>query len=110
MSNFYVLAPIPEVTVKQPKIEKGLPYSIRSNCYAYVKSRFPSLPGTDYILSHLSDHGEVAVFYYPDSGLHHYAVVDSLDPFIVTDTNYGSDSLKTRKETKRYLIGFFAVE
>jgi hypothetical protein len=87
-----------------------LPYRIRSNCYAYVKYVYPETPGTDTILANLSDSGEIAVFYYPKSGLYHYAVVESREPFIVSDTNYGSDTKKTRHETDLHLIGFYDLD
>ena len=86
-----------------------LPYSIRSNCYAYVKHVYPQLPNTDTILSNLSANGEVAVFYYPKSNLYHYAVVESIEPLVVTDTNYGSKTKKTRNETSLNLVGFYKL-
>lgn len=87
-----------------------LPYYVRSNCYAYVKYTYPETPDTATILSNLSATGEIAVFYYPESGLHHYAVVESLEPFIISDTNYGSDTKKTRQETGLHLIGFYDLD
>ena len=86
------------------------PDPILSNCWAYVKSVYPELPSTKVILSNLEEHGEVAVFYYPETGLHHYAVVESMDPFVVTDTNFGSATKKTRHETSRNLIGFYSLD
>lgn len=93
---------------ERPKVE--VPDPILSNCYAYVKSVYPSLPPTATILANLGAEGEVAVFYYPDSGLYHYAVVESAEPFIVTDTNYGSATKKTRTESGHNLIGFYSLE
>lgn len=84
-----------------------LPYYVRSNCFAYVKHVYPETPPTATILANLTDSGEIAVFYYPESGLYHYAVVESLEPFIISDTNYGSDTKKTRPETGLHLIGFY---
>ena len=86
-----------------------LPFSILSNCYAYVQSRYPQLPNTQTILANLGATGEVAVFYYPDSDLYHYAVVESIEPFIVTDTNYDSPTKKTRQESSLRLIGFYKL-
>lgn len=71
---------------------------------------YPELPPTATILSNLEASGEVAVFYYPEAGLYHYAVVESVEPFIVTDTNYGSATKKTRTESGRNLIGFYSLE
>mgnify|MGYP003649221475 FL=1 len=94
----------------EPERPVVIPDPVLSNCYAYVKSVFPSLPNTQTILANLEQSGEVAVFYYPDSGLHHYAVVESMEPFIVTDTNYGSHTKKTRLASDRNLIGFYSLE
>lgn len=87
-----------------------IPDEILSNCWAYVKMVYPSLPPTATILSNLEAEGEVAVFYYPDSGLYHFAVVESVEPFIVTDTNYGSATKKTREENGTRLLGFYKVK
>lgn len=87
-----------------------IPDSVLSNCYAYVKFVYPSLPPTATILANLGAEGEVAVFYYPDSGLYHYAVVESVEPFVVTDTNYGSATKKTRAEDGTRLLGFYKVK
>jgi len=94
----------------EPERPEVLPDPILSNCYAYVKSVYPSLPNTQTILANLEQSGEVAVFYYPDSGLHHYAVVESMEPFMVTDTNYGSQTKKTRLASDLNLIGFYSLE
>lgn len=92
------------------ELEKPISYTVLSNCYAYVKMVYPELPGTKEILNNLSGEGEVAVFYYPESDQYHYAVVESREPFIVTDTNFGSDTKKTRRETGRNLIGFYSFQ
>lgn len=94
---------------ERPKVVE-LPDPILSNCYAYVKMVYPSLPPMATILSNLEATGEVAVFYYPNSNLYHFAVVESVEPFIVTDTNYGSATKKTRQESGRNLIGFYSLE
>ena len=86
-----------------------LPFSILSNCYSYVKSVYPQLPPTATILANLGAAGEVAVFYYPESDLYHYAVVESIEPFVVTDTNFGSQTKKTRPESSLRLIGFYKL-
>lgn len=102
-------------TVKVEHVESSglpdeLPLEIRSNCYAYVKYVYPETPDTNTILANLSESGEIAVFYYPKSGLYHYAVVESREPFIVSDTNYGSDTKKIRQETDLNLIGFYDLD
>lgn len=62
------------------------------NCYKYQKERyFPHLPSSADILSNLNqNNGELVVFYYSDSGLHHYAkVIHRTDTDITIDeTNY----------------------
>lgn len=84
-----------------------LPIEILSNCYAYVKYVYPDLPSTATILSNLNQtDGEVAVFYYPDVDLYHYAVVESQNPLVVTDTNYAGHTKTTRTDPGR-LIGYY---
>ena len=106
MSNFYVLAPLPEVTVLKP-----VPNSILSNCYAYARSRYPGLPGTNHILANLSTSGEIAIFYYPDSGLHHYAVVESVSgtSINISETNYGGHfvNYRTVPRSDPHFLGFY---
>jgi hypothetical protein len=92
-----------------PEPEPELPYSILSNCYAYVKHIYPETPNTATILANLGASGEIAVFYYPESNLYHYAVVESMEPFVVTDTNYGSKTKKTRSESGLRLLGFYKL-
>jgi hypothetical protein len=83
------------------------------NCYSYVKEVFESLPMTKTILSNISTDGEVAVFYYPSSGVHHYAVVvDRSDGKITIDeTNYRTCQFSRRVIDENYppLIGFYRV-
>jgi len=89
------------------------PVFILCNCWAYVKSKHSSLPGTNYILSHLSDHGSVAVFYYPKVDLHHYGIVlyEHDDYYVIEETNYTSCTKGLRNVPKDdpSLIGFFDV-
>jgi len=87
--------------------EPELPFDILSNCWKYVKYIYPALPNTATILSNLGASGEVAVFYYPDSDLYHYAVVESVEPFIVTDTNFNGHKKETRNESSLRFIGFY---
>jgi len=87
--------------------EPELPFYILSNCWEYVRYVYPDLPNTATILSNLGASGEVAVFYYPDSDLYHYAVVESVEPFIITDTNFSGHKKETREVTSLRFIGFY---
>lgn len=93
--------------------EVAIPRSILCNCWAYVKSKHPSLPGTRHILNNLSDHGSVAVFYYKDADLHHYALVlyENEHHYVIEETNYTSCTKGMRNVPKNdpSLIGFFDV-
>ena len=97
--------------VSEPPVapEPELPFSILSNCYAYVQYVYPQLPSTQIILKNLGASGEVAVFYSPEINLYHYAVVESIEPFVVTDTNFGSHTKQTRSETGFRLLGFYKL-
>jgi len=81
------------------------------NCYSYVKEVYDNLPMTRTILSNLSLEGEVAVFYYPTTGVHHYAVVvDRKDGNITIDeTNFRSCQFSRRVISEDYgpLLGFY---
>lgn len=90
-----------------PEPEKD---AVLCNCYAYVDS-VVDLPPSQVVRNNLEESGDVAVFYYPESGLYHYAIVldSSLEYITVAETNY-----KHCKFTKRvirtdynYLIGFY---
>ena len=87
--------------------EPELPFYILSNCWEYVRYVYPDLPNTATILSNLGASGEVAVFYYPGPDLYHYAVVESVEPFVVTDTNFSGNKKETRNETSLRFIGFY---
>lgn len=83
-----------------------------SNCYLYVKTRFPNLPRTAVIKANVSDAiGDVAVFNY--SGVWHYAVVESIGygTFKITETNFGGDYKNTRDVSfaDKSLVGFFSL-
>jgi len=112
MAGIYVLAPkVDPAPVPTPI--PAVPDRTLSNCYAYVKSIYPNLPGTNHILSHLTDSGEVAVFYYPDSGLYHYTVVESISSTTMTisETNYGGHFVNRRTVNlkDKNLIGFYTL-
>ena len=96
--------PIPEPELEKVKLK--VDDSILYNCWKYVKTVFPDTPSTATILANLSDSGEIAVFYYPDVNLYHYAVVESVNPLVITETNYQSGKKTTRTNPSR-LIGFY---
>lgn len=83
------------------------------NCYSYVREVYDNLPMTRTILSNLSLEGEVAVFYYPTSDVHHYAVVvDRKDGYITIDeTNFSSCQFSRRVISEDYapLLGFYSL-
>lgn len=83
------------------------------NCWAYTKSQYPSLPSTKVILSNLQQKGEVAVFYYSDAQLHHYAVVreETDTHYLIEETNYKSCTHGVREVSKTdpSLLGFFPI-
>jgi hypothetical protein len=83
------------------------------NCWAYTKSVYPELPSTATILSSLSEEGNVAVFYYADIGLYHYAVVreETETHYIVEETNYKKCQQSKREVDKgdSSLLGFFHI-
>ncbi len=83
------------------------------NCYAYVRNQYPSLPSTGVILNNLQQSGNVAVFYYQDVGLHHYAVLvgETDTHYIIEETNYKRCKFGIRQVPKndKSLIGFFNI-
>jgi hypothetical protein len=83
------------------------------NCWEYVKSVYPHLPPTAVILNAIqSEPAEVVVFYYPDIGLYHYAVLVGVDDehYYIEETNYKRGQFTQRQIPKNdvNLIGFFA--
>jgi len=81
------------------------------NCYLFVKTELPKLPSTKEILSNVATSGVVAVFYYPDIGMYHYAIIrDEMETsFLIEETNYDACERGTRvvpKDDPR-LIGFY---
>jgi hypothetical protein len=83
------------------------------NCYAYVKAEYPTLPSTNDILNNLNATGTVAVFYYSDVGLYHYAVLvgETDTHYIIEETNYQRCKFSTRQVPKddHSLLGFFNI-
>jgi len=112
MAGIYVLAPKIDPTPEPTPIPVVLD-RILSNCYSYVKDIYPDLPGTNHILANLTTSGEVAVFYYPNSGLYHYTVVESISSTTMTisETNYGGHFLNRRTVNlkDKNLIGFYTL-
>lgn len=86
--------------------------SILCNCFAYVKKQYPNLPRTQEIKQNLTeDVGDLAVFYYPNSGLYHYASVSETDGFSfkIKEANYKRCQETTREINTDYpyLLGFY---
>ena len=104
-------------TTQQIVEEKPIVYNndtrILCNCYSYVKEVFSDLPNTSVIRNNITYDGNVAVFYYPTSGVYHYAVVTSRngEQFTIDETNYRPCKLTQRELTLDYpyLLGFFKV-
>tara|TARA_R100001086_G_C11848217_1_gene261015 strand:+ start:5140 stop:5505 length:366 start_codon:yes stop_codon:yes gene_type:complete len=111
-SNFGATASSTEEAVKEDTTpDEDL--RVLCNCYAYVQEVFPNLPHTSVILSNLESDGNVAVFYYPSSGVYHYAVVvDRRDGEIVIDeTNFRRCKFSRRVISEEYprLLGFYST-
>jgi hypothetical protein len=110
-AQYTPLAPAIQGTYDQPA--KPLKYDVDAvlcNCYLYSKLKYPNLPGTTYIKSHLQkDVAEIAVFDY--NGLEHYAVVESFSTTTITlkETNYKRCTKGTRTISRSdpALIGFY---
>jgi hypothetical protein len=102
-----LLTPLPLGEEPKPKPATG----VLCNCWSFVKSVYPSLPGTNYVLSNLSNHGEVIVFYYKEVGLHHYAVVrgETDTHYAIEETNYKGCQHGRRLVSKDdpSIVGFF---
>jgi hypothetical protein len=87
--------------------------SIKCNCYAYIRhAYYRDLPNTATIRANLTNEvGGVAVFYYPRSGVHHYAKVTEIteDSIKLDEANFSSCKLgvRTIKKTDPFLLGFY---
>ena len=104
---------IPPPAIEIERKEAPVDSRILCNCYLYTKQLIPSLPSTSTILDNLQLHvGDVAVFYYPESGLHHYAAVTWTDGwrFSIDEANYRTCQQTNRTLTLEYprLIGFYS--
>ena len=109
-----VPAPIEiSITERETKPDRPLESNVMCNCWAYVKQKyFANLPSTTFIHANLTQTiSDVAVFYYPSSGVYHYAKVLSNDGFSFTidEANYHRCQETQRTLTLDYprLIGFY---
>jgi hypothetical protein len=106
---------IPEVYTDFSKLQGEIVIlpSVLCNCYLYSKSVYPDLPSTATILSSISEKGNVAVFYYQNIGLHHYAVLvgETDTHYIIEETNYQRCKFGQRQIPKDdpALLGFFNI-
>lgn len=96
----------------EPKYEEPFNTSILCNCYKYVDS-VVDLPHSSVIRGNIGDSGNVAVFYYPESRLYHYAYVVHKDKKYVSiqETNYHHCAYGERviRTDYPYLLGFFSA-
>jgi len=95
--------------LKKPIVE--LPYYIRSNCFQYVIHRLGhTVPSTAVIKANLGTTGEIG--YMVSNGIDHYVVVerDMGDTLLISDSNFGSDTIKTRIIERRAFIGFYSLK
>lgn len=106
--------PAPAIIEEEKKTEHlEINTEVLCNCYAYQKSKhFPDLPSTVEILENLEEEiSSLAVFYYPDSGLYHYAKVTWTDGYNFTtdEANLSPCKLTQRTLNLDYprLIGFY---
>ena len=97
----------PEPAEEKPEPTKD---SLLCNCYRYVDS-VVDLPHSSVVKNNLGDSGNVAVFYYPESGLYHYALVLDKDESSVTisETNFRRCQYTQRVIGTEYpyLLGFY---
>lgn len=96
--------------------EETISNEILCNCFAYQKSKhFPDLPMTSEIKVNLQKEiSDLAVFYYPKSGLYHYAKVTWTDGYNFTtdEANMSHCKITQRSLNLDYpqLIGFYDVQ
>lgn len=92
------------------KYEEPNTTSILCNCYAFVDS-VVDLPHSMDVLTNLEESGNVAVFYYPESGLYHYALVTNTagSTITISETNYSHCEYSQRiiRADEPGLIGFY---
>ena len=111
--QFAVALPGIPPSAPTPPAPNPLPRAVLCNCYAFVKTVFPSLPSGSYIVDNLEKSGNIAVFYYPASGLYHYTVVvkEFDDTILIQETNYHkcTGGYRFIDRNDPYLIGFFTI-
>lgn len=106
-------------TTTQQNIEEEKPLTydndsrLLCNCYAYVREVHPELPHTSVIRNNITDEGNVAVFFYPSSGVYHYAVVvdRTAGKITIDETNFKRCQFSRREISTNYpyLLGFFST-
>jgi len=101
-----------EVEEKQVTVDDDT--RLLCNCYAYVKEVHSDFPHTSVVHNNLTDDGNVAVFYYPSSGVYHYAVVvdKTADKITIDETNFKRCQFSRREIAIDYphLLGFYNTQ
>lgn len=99
-----------DLSPEPTKYEEPFSDQVLCNCYRFVDS-VVDLPHSSVVRNNLEDSGNVAVFYYPESGLFHYAFVVNRDgdSVMIAETNYHRCQYSQRVIRTDYpnLIGFF---
>lgn len=85
---------------------------IACNCYAYVRSKIPTLPLANLVKPNTTPHiGAVAIFDY--DGLPHYGIISKLTDsgFYLTDSNYVHCKYLTHfiSWSDKAIVGFWAT-
>ena len=82
------------------------------NCWETLRDLYhPNLPNMATLIAGAGEEGNIAVFYYPSSGLHHFAQVTfrGETTFVIDEGNF-SRCARTQRELSYdypYLIGFY---
>lgn len=96
-------------------VVEPIPQRQLCNCYLYVKERYggQDFPSTAQILNHLYKEGNVAVFYYPESNLYHYAYVlkETETTYLIDEANFYNCEHSFRRINKSdpALLGFITI-
>ena len=100
----------PPVKSKEKQYIEPQNTSVLCNCYAFVDS-VVDLPHTSVIKNNLVESGNVAVFYYQESELYHYALVTETagSTITISETNFSSCEYGKRvvRMDDKHLIGFY---
>ena len=106
--------PMPPEPIKEPLKELPEPsFAALSNCYLFIKEvYYPDLPSTKVIRAGIKPgYGDIAVFYYPNSGQWHFAKTTGVtfESFTIDETNYkkGTRTVREIKFTDPRLKGFY---